>query len=260
MGKVEKLEKYINDASDFIGHGLTASDSKFEAWNHSLLRFISSNYDKDTYEIFKNRSYSLHVWTMYTEDSEFVDAFEKDIKTTIEDLKALLEDENDNYFDECVLNKENKNNNIQLILNLFNRFHLICRQLRKRHDSRNTLNVNDEYDVQDLMHSLLCIYFDDIRAEEWTPSYAGGCSRQDFLLKKEKIVIEIKKTREGLQDKQIGDQLINDIAKYESHPDCKNLLCFVYDPDERIVNPKGLETDLTKTTDNLNVITVITQK
>ena len=39
------------------------------------------------------------------------------------------------------------------------------------------------------------LYFDDIRAEEWTPSYAGKCARVDFLLKNEKIVIEVKKTR-----------------------------------------------------------------
>lgn len=80
------------------------------------------------------------------------------------------------------------------------------------------------------------------------------------MLKKEKIVIEIKKTRKGLQDKQVGEQLIVDIDRYKSHPDCKNLLCFVYDPDERITNPRGIENDLTKTTDGLNVITIVTQK
>jgi len=66
----------------------------------------------------------------------------------------------------------------------------------------------------------------------------------DFLLKDEKIVIETKKTRANLRDKEIGEQLIVDIAKYKVHPDCKTLTCFVYDTDGLIANPSGLEKDL----------------
>jgi REase_DpnII-MboI len=64
-----------------------------------------------------------------------------------------------------------------------------------------------EYDVQDLLHALLHLYCDDIRTEEWTPSYAGASSRMDFLLKKEKIVVEVKKTRQGLDAREVGEQL-----------------------------------------------------
>lgn len=256
MTKKERLEKFISGAQEFIGKGLTSSDSKFEAWNNSLLRFIDGNYDKKTYDIFKNRIYTLPVWTLETPDIKFIKAFESDLKTTIEDLKMLVEEEQYDDDKKSTTN-EVKKDNIDLIINLFNRFHRVSRQLRKRHDSRETLDIEDEYDVQDLIHSLLCIYFDDIRPEEWTPSYAGGCSRQDFLLKDEQIVIEIKKTRKGLQDKQIGEQLIIDIERYKTHQDCKTLLCFVYDPEERLTNPKGLENDLTKKEKNLNVITVI---
>lgn len=140
---------------------------------------------------------------------------------------------------------------------VFERFHLITRQLRNRYNGRNTLEVEDEYDVQDLLHSLLRLFFDDIRAEEWTPSYAGGSSRMDFLLKKEKIVIEVKKTRQGLSDKDLGKQLIEDKAKYSSHPDCKKLICFTYDPEGRIVNPAGIQHDLNSKDNSLEVEIVI---
>jgi hypothetical protein len=50
----------------------------------------------------------------------------------------------------------------------------------------------------------------------------------------------------SLRDKQVGEQLIIDIQRYQSHPDCKRLICFVYDPNGNIRNPKGLETDLTR--------------
>jgi len=127
---------------------------------------------------------------------------------------------------------------------IFNRFHRISRQLRSRHENRATISIEDEYDVQDLLHALLKLYFDDIRPEEWTPSYAGKSARMDFLLKKEKTVIEVKKTRQGLADKELGDQLIVDVDRYKAHPDCQKLVCFVYDPEGRIGNPDGLMSDL----------------
>lgn len=140
---------------------------------------------------------------------------------------------------------------------LFMRFHKIVRQLRNRHGNRETLSIEDEYDVQDLLHALLYLYFDDVRAEEWTPSYAGKSARVDFLLKNEKTVIEVKKTRQGLADKEVGDQLIIDVDRYKEHPDCEKLICFVYDPEGRIGNPNGIIDDLN--TRHKGFVTVVIQ-
>lgn len=141
-----------------------------------------------------------------------------------------------------------------------NRFHAVVRQLRIRHDNRATLDVADEYDVQDLLHAMLRLHFDDIRPEEWTPSYAGRSSRMDFLLKNENIVIETKKTRQGLDAKKVGEELIIDIARYESHEGCKTLICFVYDPENRIANPAGLQSDLSRQSNGFNVKVLICPK
>jgi hypothetical protein len=145
--------------------------------------------------------------------------------------------------------------------NLLKRFHRVARSLGDRHAKRTTLTINDEYDVQDLLRSLLWVDFDDIRPEEWSPSYAGGSKRMDFLLKIEKIVVEVKKTRDGLADKEVGDQLTIDLANYQGHPDCNTLVCFVYDPEQRIKNPTGLKNDLEKrfATPTLSVVVVIAQ-
>src|SRR5208283_3123274 len=147
-----------------------------------------------------------------------------------------------------------------LLEGICERFHLVARQLRDRHDSRVTLDIEDEYDTQDLIHALLHLHFDDIRPEEWTPSYAGGSSRMDFLLKQEKIVIEVKKTRKGLGAKEVGEQLIVDIQKYQKHPDCKALICFVYDPEGWITNPRGLENDLNRDSDGFKMHVLIAPK
>ncbi len=162
----------------------------------------------------------------------------KIIEKIIENLKIYIEKK---YI--CL--KGNNEVSIDKTFDLiFNNFHKIVKNLRNRYNNRNTLDVEDEYDVQDLLFSILQIFFKDIRKEEWTPSYAGNSSRVDFLLKQEKIVIEVKKTRKTLKDKELGEQLIIDIAKYKAHPDCKTLICFVYDPEGRILNPEGIIKDL----------------
>lgn len=133
---------------------------------------------------------------------------------------------------------------LQIVQVLCEQFHNVCRQLRFRHDSRPTLDVQDEYDVQDLLRAMLSIHFSDIRTEEWTPSYAGRSARMDFLLKREQLVVEVKKTRRGLGARELGDQLIEDIERYKPHTDCLTLVCFIYDPDGFIANPRGIENDL----------------
>jgi hypothetical protein len=82
----------------------------------------------------------------------------------------------------------------------------------------------------------------------------------DFLLKEEGIVVELKKTRRSLDTKAIGDQLLIDIGRYQVHPDCKMLFCFVYDPEGRIGNPSGLESDLTKRHGNIDVRVIVSPK
>lgn len=192
-------------------------------------------------------------------ENEFITNFDVHLKNT-QILQEIFDDINNGKIKipECEVSK-NKNSLNELIY-LLDRFHLVTKQLRVRHNSRETLDVADEYDVQDLLHSLLYIYFDDVRAEEWTPSYAGKCARQDFFIKNENIVIEVKKTRKGLTSKELGDELIVDIARYKAHPNCKTLVCFVYDPEERIVNPVGIANDLTIDSEELNVIVKIIQK
>lgn len=142
----------------------------------------------------------------------------------------------------------------KVLTNVFDNFHSFYNQLKNRHNNRHTIEIQDEYDVQDLLHCILKLHFKDVREEEYTPSYGGSSTRMDFLLKNESIVIEVKKAREKLSDKEIGEQLILDVAHYKNHPNCKLLKCFVYDPENRVKNPRGLENDLNKLSDdNLSV-------
>ena len=147
---------------------------------------------------------------------------------------------------------------VNLVVALCRRFPRAAARLSARHAQRAGIAIADEYDVQDVMHAFLHLHFDDVREEEWTPSYAGSSSRMDFLLKPERIVLEVKKTRAGLKTKDARDQLAIDIDRYRSHPDCSVLVCFVYDPDRYITNVTGFEADLQgQRTDKLDVHVVV---
>lgn len=132
--------------------------------------------------------------------------------------------------------------------------------LKRQRNRRPLCTINDEYDLQDIVHAILRLFFKDIRAEEWTPSYAGEASRMDFFLKPEGIAFELKMTRAGLDGKKVGQELIVDTAHYAQYPHCNTLFCFVYDPDLRINNPVGLERDLAKNQGKLSVKVVVAPK
>ena len=64
--------------------------------------------------------------------------------------------------------------------------------------NKQDFEIADEYDVQDIFECFLYLFFDDIRKENSSPEFAGSNSKIDFILPKEKIGIEIKNTRKGL--------------------------------------------------------------
>jgi hypothetical protein len=217
--------------------------AEWSAWKRETEVLIEKVFSKDSRNLkdFTEIPYALAVWLSGMPESKDIEAYNQGLETARRYLASMIQ-ELDLYPD-----SEDTDTNIKVRLrDLFCRFHILGRQLRARRANRPTLEIEDEYDVQDLLHALLHLYCDDIRTEEWTPSYAGASSRMDFLLKKEKIVVEVKKTRPGLDAREVGEQLIVDADKYAQHPDCQALFCFVYDPEGRIPNPIGIERDLAR--------------
>ena len=149
---------------------------------------------------------------------------------------------------------------IERVKTLCCRFHSVARQLRLRGEYRATLTVEDEVDAQDLLHALLRTQFDNIEIDEWIPNYSNGASRTTLLLNDSRLAVIVKKTRSGLNAKDITEQLKVDAARYRYHGRCTTLLCFMYDPDGRIGNPQGLETSLTSVSDSFVVEVLVAPK
>lgn len=117
--------------------------------------------------------------------------------------------------------------------------------------------IDNEYDVQDVIEALLGALFDDVRAEEPTPSHAAGGARIDFLIPRARIAIEVKMTRPTLRPRTVADELAIDIERYRSHPNVDTLIALVFDPPNTIRNRAGFEEDLQRTGPPLTVCVIV---
>ncbi len=143
---------------------------------------------------------------------------------------------------------------------LCNRFHLVAGQLQKRHAGRQTLRVEDEHDLQDLLQALLLLEHDEVRPVEWAPPYGGCIVRTDFLLPFEKIMVAARMTGDDFREQELREQLLVDVSEYIKKPECRTLVWFVYDPGGRVENPRRVESDLNGEQEGLEVRVIIAPK
>lgn len=242
-----KEKELLNELENFDW----AEDAKNKICLASMRQF--PNVTRDSNAIMQGQRLPAHTYyeAMAGQSEQSCDAVEKFWKVSQRLLKQLQVQQG------YVAPSQNPNplDTVRLICR---RFHTVASQLTARHQSRPTLKISDEYDVQDLLHALLRLNFDDVRAEESTPSFGGGAARMDFLLKKEQIVVEPKMTRTDLRDKALSDQLIQDVARYGNHSDCRKLVFFVYDPQGFVKNPSGIISDIQRlSTEKLSVEVII---
>jgi hypothetical protein len=252
-----KLDLVILNQMIVAGKDLCTITSEHEGFFHEMVKTV----DYSKYQGWRSQVIE-YVRTRLTTESQYYKSLNgtlgkpsylTSVMTALELIESLVKDAKSGVFASSTEIVE-----AQVILSqITSKFHNIVRQLRRRYNDRPTLDVKDEYDVQDLLHALLQLYFEDIRPEEVTPSYGGASSRMDFLLPEHDIVVEVKKTRPNLRRRQLIEELIIDTASYQTHPNCKHLCCFVYDPDGYIDNPAGVERDLSGQKDKIYVTVII---
>lgn len=139
---------------------------------------------------------------------------------------------------------------------LLRRLPRVIRQLRVRQGDRPPFRVIDERDLEDLLRSVLPLQFDDVRPECRTASYAPGTST-DFLLEPQGVFLTVKRMRSGTLEKSISQELQEDIDYYEDVRDDGTLVCFIYDPEGLLHEPRQLEVMWSKPQDKIDVRCII---
>ena len=228
MNKKDFIEqvKKIDSVRATIG----SDTQKFYGWQSTVISFLSQ------FEPMFNRHIEVikNMHLVYGVDELKIQKVHNQLTSVLNLVES----------DAIILDKNNETSGTVQLERILCNFKYVANQLKKRHANRPTIEIEDEYDVQDLLHALLKIDFKDVRAETEAPEFAGGSTRMDFLIEDIETVIEVKKTRKSMTVKDLGEQLIIDIEKYQTHENCKMLYCFIYDPDMYISNPKGIIDDL----------------
>jgi len=116
--------------------------------------------------------------------------------------------------------------------------------LRQRYAGRPPFEVNDEYDLQDLLTALFCTHFKDVRREEPLMSVAGSSSRIDILLPEVRIAIETKIVFRKSRLKKVLDEIVMDKTRYEALPVYDTVIFVLYDPGRLISMPESLKADI----------------
>jgi REase_DpnII-MboI len=265
----EKILERIQIGLDLSERQVSTKEEKSKAWgefkdwnsyNEELVRQAFDKPDNRHFEEFKYKiSYSVDAF--YGEINTFQADMEEDksvIKLQVAKLRRFYEKIELLKSPENLVKSDSTKNSYNNLLSLLRRFHKVGQAIRNRYDNRNTLIINNEYDVQDLLYGLLNIYFDDIRKEDFSPSHAGANSRIDFVLKKEKIIIEVKMTNDSLSINKLGQELLVDIGRYKEYPNCTDLIIFIYDKGDYVSNKTGFINDLqSQSTLKLKVTVII---
>jgi hypothetical protein len=90
--------------------------------------------------------------------------------------------------------------------------------------------LDDERDVQWLLHALLLPAVPDLVPEDPAPKLAGAGSRLDFTSRAARLGIEVKHIRERKAVGRMREELMVDERQYQEHPYVETVAGFVHDP------------------------------
>jgi hypothetical protein len=139
---------------------------------------------------------------------------------------------------------------------LLRRVPLVVRQLRSRTSDRPPFRIEDEHDLEDLLRALLPIHFDEVATESRTPPYDPG-TRTDFLVHSGAVALTAKRVRPSTEERRLAAQLEEDAAYHARRPECRTLVCFLYDPEGLLTDPRRLEAVWSRPHADLSVRCVI---
>ena len=150
---------------------------------------------------------------------------------------------NPEEFEQTNDEKEFKNA-VDTVIDLLNRFHSLTKSITERRKGKQGFEFKDEYDVQDFLFAIIKSYFPYASREEAATPVGKGTTIIDIVIPDQHIVIELKIIKEVNKEKDIVEQLKIDFESYHTHPACKKLIAFVYDPNTVIKDPTKIINDL----------------
>ncbi len=140
---------------------------------------------------------------------------------------------------------------VNVLLSVLNSFPDVVSRLKHRRSGKSTLDINDEYDIQDILYVMLKGMFPTLQYEDPTSKVGPNSSRADFTILDLCVFIEVKHVSQKGKEKTVHDECLTDIQKYGKQEGCQKIIFFIYDPNKCIDNQYAYKTGL-GTTQNID--------
>ena len=244
MSDVNELKELLNEGENLLNI-IEPNNSMFSD---------APRLDRRKTQEWKMKTLTWLKSTIGTEDELYLEFdkhaqnnYKHEIENAVSTLKIIIETLERNHL------PKNNTYNQEIIETILNKFHRVVVELKELN-----LEIHTEEDVKKLLKALLSVYYEDIKPEEYVESYAGIASRIDLYIKDINYGIEIKLAKNSTQQKQIVEQINDDIQKYQKHPNCEKIYFFIYNP-ELSVNHASLE-DLPSKAGSIEITTIVNPK
>src|SRR5690606_21785637 len=173
-------------------------------------------------------------------------------------LQILLEDIESALLNIRYINKSADEVVRDILNNFSNAFQKIIKNRRKDHPN---FEIEDEYDVQDILYVILKSVFPNLRDEDAIGKVGAKTTKIDLIIREERILVEVKMIKEkDSNETHFIEQLKADFESYHKCKWLRKLFCFVYDPYKKtrdISNFYDLNGDRTKGEHNFNVEVIV---
>lgn len=130
---------------------------------------------------------------------------------------------------------------VELVLHVCRRLSAAARVLANRDRNRPPYQINDEYDVQDLLHAVLRAHLRYAVTEEPLGKTGGARSgRVDLAVEDLAAIIEVKYARGPKDQVRLVDEFAQDVQLYVKWPHLQYFIYFVYNSAD-LRDPEALE-------------------
>lgn len=157
-------ETILNELDELLIEGNSILSTK---WTESM--GIYTYVDEENYYSWRTKVLSF-LKLFLSIESDYINVFSELSESSFSNANICVQTLQNikEYIKKNYISIEQKNNiKIDEILDLiFTRFHKIARQLQSRYNHRDTLTIDDEYDVQDLLHALLQLYMEEVLIDD----------------------------------------------------------------------------------------------
>lgn len=133
---------------------------------------------------------------------------------------------------------------VNQVINILNRFPDVLSRLTHRRSGKIPLNIEDEYDMQDIIYVMLKGPFPTLQYEDPNRKVGTTSSTIDFIIDELGLFLETKFISVKGKEKEIQKQCREDIISYGNQTNCFRIIFLIFDPNHSIDNEYAFKSGL----------------